>query len=630
MKKRISEKISKEKIPYISIDRYVTNILFVILLSMILSFVGIMLSDVVSISNLLRYIRAPLLFVLNTLPLTLLMLLLYHLTSRHWVSFGFGGGIYIVSHVVNRFMMLLREEPLTPQDLLLGIEAATVIKISELPFTPIIILSLLFWLLVSVGLFLFVKSGKLPLAARIAGPIAAILLFVAVFSPFYKDSKRYESFDVTGTIYSRVDLFKSRGFLYSFLVRAGTYKSIKPENYVKEEAQQILDNYAEPPYTLITGRKPHIIAVMGEAFYDIDKIEGAEFNEGFDPLVNFNRICRQAYAGKIVTNVFGGGTANTEFSFLTGHSMPIMPDLSSPYSYYIRRDTFSLARELEKAGYITMAFHPGDSWFYNRQNVYKFFGFDSIYFKNNMDQSSIEVNHGYISDRSTAEFALEKFREHLSEKPDRPFFQFIVDIDNHGPYSKRDLGYPQILKRKDIMDEATYNILNNYTYGLMRCDKALGFLFDSISDMNEPVVLLYFSDHLPFLGENDLGYKQLGFNISGDSMEAYLNKYKTPYFIWCNEAAKAQAEAGGIKVPTGTAPLISSNYIASELLEFIGLDGGNYFNYLYELKEELPMITNRFYLEDGEFTQTPSEHTKALIDEYVRLQYYMMMEEETR
>lgn len=626
----MKKKISKKKIPYILIDSYITNILVVIVLSLILSFVGIMLSDVVSILNLLRYIRAPLLFVLNTLPLTLLMLLLYHLTSRHWVSFGFGGGIYIISHVVNRFMMLLREEPLTPQDLLLGIEAAAVVKISELPFTPIIILSLLFWLGVSVGLFLFVKSGKLRLPVRIAGVIAAIVLLVAVFPSFYKNSKRYDSFEVTGTIYSRVDLFKSRGFLYSFLVRAGTYKSIKPENYLKEEAQQILDDYAEPPYAVSSGKQPHIIAIMGEAFYDIDKIEGTEFNEGFDPLANFNRICRQAYAGKIVTNVFGGGTANTEFSFLTGHSMPVMPDLSSPYSYYIRKDTFSLVRELEKAGYSSMAFHPGDSWFYNRQNVYKFFGFDSIYFKKDMDQSRIEINHGYISDRSTAEFVLEKFREHLSEKPAVPFFQFIVNIDNHGPYSKRDLGYPKILKRKDNMDEASYNILNNYTYGLMRCDEALGFLFDSISDMSEPVVFLYFSDHLPFLGENDQGYKQLGFNISDDSMEAYLNKYKTPYFIWSNDAAKAQAEAGGIKVPTGAAPLISSNYIASELLEFAGLDGGNYFNYLYKLKEELPMITNRFYLENGEFTQTPSEHSKGLIDEYSRLQYYMMMEEEKR
>jgi phosphoglycerol transferase MdoB-like AlkP superfamily enzyme len=621
----------KKKIPCISINRYITNILFVILLSFVLSIIGIQLSDVVSLSNILRYIRSPLLFVLNTLPLTLLMLLLYHLTSRHWVSFGLGGGIYIVSHVVNRFMMLLREEPFTPQDLLLGIEAATVIKVSELPFSPIIILSLLFWLAVTLGLFLFVKSQRLCLPARIAGVVAAIMLFVAVFPPLYKNSKLYDSFEVTGSIYSRVDLFKSRGFLYSFLVRAGTYKSIKPENYSREEAQQILDDYSEPPYTVSsTGKQPHIIAVMGEAFYDIDTIEGAEFNEGFDPLANFNRICQQAYAGKIVTNVFGGGTANTEFSFLTGHSMPVMPDLSSPYSYYIRKDTSSLVRELEKAGYSSMAFHPGESWFYNRQNVYKFLGFDRIYFKKDMDQTNIEVNHGYISDRSTAEFALEKFRDHLSEKPGVPFFQFIVNIDNHGPYSKKDIGYPEILKRKESMDESAYNILNNYIYGLMRCDKALGFLFDSINDMNEPVVFLYFSDHLPFLGENDYGYRQLGFNISGDSPEAYLNKYKTPYFIWCNKAARAQAEEAGITVPTGTAPLISSNYIASELLEFVGLDGGNYFNYLSELKEKLPMITNRFYLEKGTFTETPSAQAKELIDEYSRLQYYMLMEKEMR
>jgi hypothetical protein len=107
----------------ISINHYITNILFLLLLSFILSFIGILLSDVASIANVLRYIKAPLLFLLNNLPLTLLLLFLYHLTSRHWLSFALGGGLYIIAHVVNRFMIQLREEPLMPQDIVLGAEA---------------------------------------------------------------------------------------------------------------------------------------------------------------------------------------------------------------------------------------------------------------------------------------------------------------------------------------------------------------------------------------------------------------------------------------------------------------------------------------------------------------------------
>lgn len=618
-----------KKYYYVSINGYIANILFVLLLSVVLSFIGILLSDVVNLNNLLRYFRSPLLFVLNTLPLTLLLLLLYHLTSRHWLAFSLGGGFYIIAHVVNRFMMQLREEPLIPQDIVLGVEAAKVVKIAELPFSPIIILSLLFWLIVSLGLFFFIKSRPLGWMTKIAGALVVVSLFSASIPGLYKKSGLYDSFEVTGSIYSRVNLFKSRGFIYSFLYRAANYKSIKPEEYSKDEAQQILADYKKAPYTLNSGKKPHIIAVMGEAFYDIDRIEGVEFNNGFDPLKNFNNITKQAYSGRIVTGVFGGGTANTEFSFLTGHSMPIMPDLSSPYSYYIRKDTFSLARMLEEAGYASMAFHPGESWFYNRSNVYKFFGFDHIYFKKDMDMNNVEINHGYISDRSTAEFTLDKFRHHLATDPQTPFFEFVVNIDNHGPYSKRELGYPEILKRKNNMDEATYNILNNYINGLMRCDQALGYLVDSISMMDEPVVFLYFADHLPFLGENYQGYKALGFKLGQDQdLEAYLNQYETPWFIWCNSAAEALLAENGITAKKGAAPLISPNYLATELLEFIGQEGSESFHYLSELKKKLPVITNRFTMENGVFTEVLSEESKTLIDQYRMIQYYLMMDNE--
>ncbi len=613
----------------IKVKNYFVNILLVVLFSLVLSVLGIVLSDVVDMINIERYIRTPLLFVLNLLPLLLFMLLLYHLSSRLWVAFGLGGGLYIVMHIVNRFMMELREEPFTPSDILLGTEAANVVELSELPFNSVIILSLIFWFAASILLLLFVKSEKLRWPVRIAGVAAAALLLTVSYTGIYKNTGLYDSFAVTGSIYSRVNLYKSRGFLYSFLIRTGTYQSIKPDGYDKEAASQALAEYGRPDHKIIDGELPNIIAVMGEAFYDIDRIPGIEFNEGLDPLANFSRIKKNAYAGRIVTNVFGGGTANTEFAFLTGHSMPIMPELSSPYTNYIRHDTFSLARVLEANGYATMAFHPGDSWFYNRVNVYGFFGFDNIYFKNDMDLNKVEMNHGYISDRDTYAFTLDKFREQLEKEPGKPFFQFVVDIDNHGPYSKKDLGYPKILKRTDSMDEAAYNTINNYLNGVMRCDKALGAFADAIMDMDEPVVFIYFADHLPYLGEDDMGYKALGFEIgTGGDLQAYLNNYETPYFILVNKSAEKMLSDSGITVKKGQAPHISSNYLATELLEAVGINGGNYYNYLSGLKKELPVITSRFFKEGEEYTEKPSQKTKDLIYNYSVLQYYMLMERE--
>lgn len=609
------------------IHKYLINIIITILLSAVLSFIGILLSDVVDLVNVRRYLESPLLFALNTLPLTLFMLLIYHLTCRQWAAFTFGGGLFLTMQIVNRFKMKLREEPFIFSDILLGPEAARVVKLSEMPISLSVVLSCAFWLVCSVLLFIFVKSDKHGRIVKIAGITLSVALFTTALFGIYKDYKLYDSFKVRGSIYSRVDQFKSRGFLYSFLVKANSIKSIKPEGYSKAEAEQLLQQYEKKSGEGKQKDMPHIIAIMGEAFYDIDRVPGIEFTEGHDPLANFNRIIRQAYSGRIVTNIFGGGTANTEFAFLTGHSMPIMPEMSSPYSSYLRKDTFSLARILEKRGYASLAFHPGESWFYNRSNVYNFFGFDRIFFKKDMDLENVKFNHGYISDTDTYEFLLERFNEHLAAKPEAPLFEFVVTIDNHGPYSKEDIGYPEMLHRKKEMDISAYRLLNNYINGVSRCDQALGQLVDSISEIEEPVVLLYFADHLPFLGENDLGYKALNFDVnqSGEA-EAFLNHYGTPFFIWSNRAAQKLLAGNGVPLLTGNAPMISANYIATELLKYTGIDGGAYFNFLSKLKEDLPIITNRFIKENNMFTENISEKSEIMMDKYRKMQYYMIME----
>ena len=61
--------------------------------------------------------------------------------------------------------------------------------------------------------------------------------------------------------------------------------------------------------------KSHIIAVMGVAFYDVDRIPGPI--NGFDPLENFNSIT----ASSAADNEYSGEERQTPSFHFGGHSL---------------------------------------------------------------------------------------------------------------------------------------------------------------------------------------------------------------------------------------------------------------------------------------------------------------------
>ncbi|HAA43774.1 MAG TPA: sulfatase, partial [Ruminiclostridium sp.] len=598
--------------------------LLVVALSFAISIVGVQISSVFSLVIVWRFIKSPILFILNTLPITLFMLFIFFITSRIWASFFFGGAPFLILHFINRFKIRLRHEPFVPADIYLGNESTKVINLSQLPFNAKLYGLIAVFILFSLFLLLCVKSKPMKLLQRGIGILLTVVLSFTLYNTIYSNTSLYNKFKIYGSQYSQIDVVNSRGFIYSFLIKTHTFDLPVPEGYSPSECENILSKYNNIKEDENV-KLPHIIAVMSEAFWDIDKVEQIEFNKGYDPLENFNKITSQSYYGKIVTTIFAGGTSDSEFSFLTGHSKTTLSDFANPYINLIRKDTYALPWILKSKGYKTTGFHPGFPWFYNRYNVYDYFGFDNIFFIDDMDID--RENTYYVSDMDAFKFLLDDFSSHLNNHPDTPYFNFTVTIQNHGPYANYDLGNPEIIKKESI-DSEYYHLVNNYTNGLMSCDKALGYLVGQLEKINEPVVLLYFSDHLPLLGENFSGYKAMNYNIgtSGD-LEAYLNTYETPYFIWSNSPAKDLLKDQGKTPFVGEAPYISVHYLVLELFDYIGLNDIDYFQYLRELREEFQVMTNRFYkTKDGAYTEDLNLEQMEKINEYKLLQYYMLFD----
>lgn len=622
----------------INLKSNIQNILVVVGLSLFLSVIGALISSNFSLSVLMLYLKQPSLFLLNALPLTLLMLFINFLTTRIWISYLVSGGFYLLVQMVNYFKVGLRLEPFVPADIVLGGESTNVISISDLPINMGLIFMVFLFLVVGLGVFILIKSKSTGWLFRTVGVLFSLLLSVVLFNTCYKSTKMYDSFKVHGTIYSSVDIVRSKGFIYSFLVKANSLKLSPPEGYLAEKAGRVIGTSESKDELQVSNdvaeniEMPHVIAIMSEAFFDIDRIAGVEFDESNNPLKNFNRICDEAYHGRIVNNVYGGGTATTEFQFLTGVSTSIANWSGDAYSLYIRKNTFSLNSVFESKGYKTMAFHPGHPWFYNRFNVYEYFGFDKRFFADDVSEKTLNTHTGYIADIDAYKFLLNDFERHLDENPNNPYFNFTVTIQNHGPYANEPIGYSKILKHNSSVNEQYYHLVNNYVGGLQQNDEALGYLVDQLEKSEEPVVVAYFGDHLPFLGSEFEGFKALNYSIGlSGSVEEYLNTYETPYFIWSNETARKLFRQQGRELPMGEAPLISTNYLGSELLNYLGINDSVYFNYLNEVKQSLPVITGRVYkTSDGKFTENLSEKEKEIISQYRDSQYYMLFENEIK
>ncbi len=277
-----------------------------------------------------------------------------------------------------------------------------------------------------------------------------------------------------------------------------------------------------------------------------------------------------------------------------------------------------------------MAIHPGYSWFYNRQNVYPYFGFDRFITLDDFNPQT-QNKGGYINEEVTMDAIIESFEEY-SNKSDNPLFSFTVTIQNHGPYQDKYLGAVKNFNTDIPLTTAESTMLYNYFYGMADVDREFGRLVDYIEASDEPIVLVYFGDHLPGFsnGMDFFDILDYDINING-TLEQRLKVYETPYVIWQNESAKkiSHIDENIKKVQLPPNKVISSNYLGSLLLELMNMDGlSPLYEFSNELRKELPVIANQTFMDgNGNYKEnvTPEEQKKI---SFLKVwQYYKLFDE---
>ena len=105
------------------------------------------------------------------------------------------------------------------------------------------------------------------------------------------------------------------------------------------------------------------------------RLGNLETNEDYMPFIH--SLTENTIKGSLSMPVFGAGTSNSEFEFLSGDSISFLPTGCNVYQSYVKDTVPSLVSTLGVLGYSRTAFHPyyGEGW--NRRNVYPLLGFEN-------------------------------------------------------------------------------------------------------------------------------------------------------------------------------------------------------------------------------------------------------------
>ena len=549
------------------------------------------------------YTSDRLLVCLNIAPIIWLIVLCYLLFNRAYLAVLCTSAITMILSWINYFKILFRDDPFMIEDLFIAMEARVMAGQYDVVFSRGMILTVIL-MVVAVGVFwLFARQRVVNAYLRTALLVLVVIIGMVGFSQCYlKDTYYYRLPEMElMNRWSPTHNFMRRGFVYPFLNSTKEAIDKPPAGYSKHMAEDCLSefNYAD----IDEDKKVNVIAIMLEAYGDFTCFEELEFVE--DPYAYFHQLAEESYSGTLLNNIFAAGTVNTERCVLTGYTtLPSFRKVTNSYAWYFAEQ-----------GYTVEGSHPSYQWFYNRANANSNLGFANYYFDENMYMALNEGQH--VADNDILLPNIVNLYEEALARGEH-YFSFNVTYQGHGPYSAEAAFANPYITRQNLT-EADFNTINNYFEKMAQVDASIEDMIETLRASDEPVVVIFFGDHMPWMGDGNSIYHALGINIDLSTEEGFYNYYSTPYLIWANDAAKQTLGNDFV----GEGPTIGPYFLMNEFFALAGYTGNEYLQYTSQVHETFDAIhDDGFYRIDGNLVTALNAEQQEVLNEFLGVQYY--------
>lgn len=434
----------------------------------------------------------------------------------------------------------------------------------------------------------YLTTVQIVLVAIAAVLVIVALILVFIFMPKHKQKINYKK-SVAGVLLLGVLMFGSTdlainqgwvstyfgnlnyayrdyGFPYCFVNTWLNTGISKPKNYnsnailgifTKDELKQLA---SQPPVNTNGQRRPNIIMLQLESFFDPTLMENLQFSQ--DPVPNFRKLKQDYSSGFLTVPAIGAGTANTEFEVISGMRVRFFGPGEYPYKSILTDETCeSVAYDLKRLGYGTHAIHNHRGAFYGRNKVFPNLGFDtftSLEYMNNVAKTP----KNWAKDSVLTDEILAALNSTKNED-----LVYTISVQGHGQYpTSKVIDNPEVTVSGITVQSDAY-AFEYYLQQIHEMDEFIGQLTNALKKFDEPTVLVMYGDHLPSLNiqESDLVNK---------------NVYQTQYVIWSNYGIKKEDKD------------LYSYQLAAEVLNRVGIHDGVMTKYHQDHKNDPTYLSN--------------------------------------
>ncbi|MGI6364003.1 MAG: LTA synthase family protein [Bacillota bacterium] len=475
-------------------------------ISIVLNLLVEMLSRRSMIAGFEFLLTNPLLFLYNA-AIILLTLSISVACKRRYFFLLFVSVVWLGLGIANCVILGFRTTPLAAIDFRILSSVASIIY-KYLTLANVLLITVSAFVVV-VGIIVAWKNTprRKPRYGMAISAITAIAVIIVFSTSLFSRTQAASGFG------NLADAYKEYGFVYCFSRSLVDQGIDKPDNYSEEAVYDVLRavnayHNQEPKI------KPNIILVELESFFDVNYLKGLSFSR--NPVPAFTALKAHYPHGFLTVPSIGAGTANTEFEILSGMDLSFFGAGEYPYKTVLRDETCeSICYNLAEVGYTNHAIHNHEGTFYQRHVVFSHLGFNTFTSLEYMNDVKFTPN-GWAKD----DVLTEQVVKALNSTPGQDFV-FTISVQAHGRYPQEATEDHQEIKVYGFEDEKKLVAFEYFVNQIYETDAFIDALVSALEDYPEPVILVFYGDHLP------------SFDIENEDL-VNGNRFQTEYVIWSN------------------------------------------------------------------------------------------------